>query len=290
MHLYKYRIINKYRILLLLFALAGMMIYWGFSSGFFSLTIGFDLNAPDIKPGTGREIQRDLLSQILTLDNYMNIIGFASTILPILIFSSVILFYHEKRGLFSFRYMRGERQKKIVLSTIFSHAMLNAVSYYMVYIIYLSVGYAFIGSNMSYIPRNAFDGIFGQSFSANHAYLYYVAEGILSYFIGTFVYTVMACSIALFCQKAYQCIIYMVTYYWALQIILGFLRTHFMGPRLASVFGMFAPTYIYGFHGYVYHNPSVGLIFQIMSSLLFPILISMGLVIASFLKKEKLYE
>ena len=290
MHIHKYRIFNKYRVLLLIFSLAGMLIYWGFSSSFFSLTIGFDMNAPDIQPGTGREAQRYLLSQILTLDNYMNTIGFASTILPILLFSTVILFYHEKKGLFSFRYMRGESQKKIILSTLFSHAIINAVSYYMVYIIYLSIGYVFIGSNMSYVPRNAFDGLFGQSFSANHAYLYYIIEGIPSYLIGTFVYTIMACSIALFCQKAYQCIIYMLTYYWGLQIILELIRGQFMGPRLASVFGMFEPTYIYGFHGYVYQNPSVGLIFQIMSSLLLPILISIGLVMSSFLKKEKLYE
>lgn len=290
MHIQKYRITNKYRLLLLFFALAGMMIYWGFNSHFFSIVFGFDYNAPDIKPGTGKEMQNYLLSQILTLDHYMDIVGFAGSVLPILIFASVILFYQEKKGLFSFRYMRGESQMKILLSTMFSHAIINAVSYYLIYVVYLSIGYAFIGSKMSYVPRNSFDGIFGQSFSANHAYLYYLIEGIPSYLIGTFVYTFMACAVALFCQKAYQCIICMLSYYWALQIILGFIRGQFMGPRLATVFGMFQPTYLYGFHGYVYQNPSVGLVFQIMSSLLLPIFISVGLVLASFFKKEKLYD
>ena len=281
MRIIKYRIINKYRILFLVFSLLGMFAYWGVSSKFFELTIGFN--------GTA-ESQSKLLAQTLTLDNYMDILGFATTVMVVLLFSTVILFYNEKRGLFSFRYVRGERQKKVLISTILSHAAINAVLYYIIYVIYLSIGYLFIGSNMSSVPRNTFDVIFGQGFSSQYAYLYYLVEGIPSFLIATFVYTIMTCSIALFCRKTYQCIIYMLSYYWGLQILIEFLRKAFMGPNLAFLFVMFEPTFIFGFQGYSYDNPSIGLVFQVMSSLIIPILISIVLITVALRKEEKLYE
>lgn len=289
MKLMKFRLFNKFRIGLIGLSLFGMFFFWIFDSGFFNATIGLK-NGVDMTPDRVASTQKHLLESILTLNGYMDTNGYAPTIMLVLLFSSVILFYREKNGLFCFRYARGESQKKVILSTIFSHAFINAVLYYLIYVIYLSVGYLFIGNRMSYVSRNIFDGIFGEGFSHQSPYLYYLVQGIPSFFIGTFVYTVMVCAAALFCRKAYQAVICMLSYYWGLQIVLEFLRKTFMGPRLAWIVGTFEPTHLYGFYGYVYHNPSIGTVLQAMSSLLVPALVSTVLLVITFRKEEKLYE
>ena len=96
----------------------------------------------------------------------------------ILMLAVLILFYQEKNGLFTFRYVRGESQKKVILSTIFQYSWINALWYYIIYIIYLSIGYCIMGNRMEYIPRNTFDGIFGEGFSAASPYLYYMVQGL----------------------------------------------------------------------------------------------------------------
>ncbi len=286
----KYRIFNKQRMILIGLSLLGMFFFWIFDSGFFEATIGFDKNAIDMTPERAPEVQKRLLSQILTFDRYMDTMGYATTIMLVLLFSTVVLFYKEKNGLFAFRYVRGESQRKVILSAIFSHALINAVLYYLIYVIYTSVGYLFIGNTMSYVPRNIFDGIFGEGFSKRLPYLYYLVQGLPSFFIGTFVYTVTVCAVALFFRKAYQAIICMMSYYWGLQIVLEFLRCTFMGPNLAWIVGTFEPIHLYGFYGYVYHNPSAGTVLQTMSSLIVPIIVSIVLLVITFRKEEKLYE
>lgn len=66
---------------------------------------------------------------------------------------------------------------------------------------------------MEYIPRNTFDGIFGEGFSAASPYLYYMVQGIPSILIGTFVYTLFGCVIALYCKKSYQALLWMLGYF-----------------------------------------------------------------------------
>lgn len=290
MKLIKYRLFNKYRIMLIGLSLIGMFFFWMFNSGFFQATIGFDKNAIDLTPDRAVEVQKNMLNRTLILDKYMDIMGYTTTIMLVLLFSTVVLFYQEKNGLFAFRYVRGESQKKVILSTIFSHAVINAVLYYLIYVIYLTAGYLFIGNRMSYVPRNTFDGIFGEGFSHRTPYVYYLIQGIPSLLIGTFVYTVMVCVFALFCRKAYQAVICLMSYYWGVQIVLEFLRCSFMGSKLAWIVGTFEPTHLYGFYGYVYQNPSIGVVVETMSSLLAPILISIVLIVITFRKEEKLYE
>lgn len=185
--------------------------------------------------------------------------------------------------------MRGESQKKIVISTIFMYSLINAFLFYFIYFLYLNIGCIITGLKMSNIPRNTFDGLFGQGFCNNHTYLYYLMEGIPSYFIGSFIYTIMACTISLFCKKMYQTIIAMLTYFWSMQIILQLFRKLF-GNYLAYVIGKFEPTYLFGYYGYVYPNPSIITVVQTMSSLLIPIVASIILLILSLRSKEKLYE
>ena len=282
MKITKYRIINKYRMVIIAVSLMGMFIYWGISSKFFAIIAG---STKSDAAGVNM-----LLSQILTLDNYMDVLGFTSTIMVALIFSTVILFYREKNGLISFRYMRGESQKKVLISTILSHAAINAVLFYVIYVIYLVVGYALVGPETTYIPRNSFDAIFGEGFSSRNSFMYYLFQGIPSHFIATFVYTVMACSVGLFCRKAYQGIIVMLSYYWGMTILIEFARRMFMNPFWAFTFVKFEPTFIYGYQGISYKNPTVLTPLQLMESLVIPVLASTILIIIALRKKEKLYE
>ena len=148
--------------------------------------------------------------------------------------------------------------------------------YYIIYIIYLSIGYCIMGNRMEYIPRNTFDGIFGEGFSAASPYLYYMVQGITSILIGTFVYTLFGCVIALYCKKSYQALLWMLGYFWGTQILLEFFRCTFLKQQagLAWFIGKFEPTFLYGFYGYVYHNPTIRTALQTMDSLILPVLLS----------------
>lgn len=289
MKLTGYRLFNRQRLLLMALSLLGIFINWIFDSGFFQIITENSMRSPDWSPELTERVKVQFFEN-LTMDKYMDTMGYTTTIMLVLLFSTVVLFYQEKNGLFSFRYVRGESHKKVVISTILNHALINAVSYYLIYVIYLSAGYLFIGDKVGYIPRNIFDGIFGQGFSERYPYMYYLAEGVPPVFIGTFVYSVMSCAVALFCRKAYQAVICMFSYFWGVQIVLEFLRCTFLGPKLAWIVGTFEPTFLYGFYGYVYQNPSMGVVFQAMSSLIVPIFISVVLLVITFRKEEKLYE
>ena len=181
-------------------------------------------------------------------------------------------------------------EKKVILSTIFQYSWINALWYYIIYIIYLSIGYCIMGNRMEYIPRNTFDGIFGEGFSAASPYLYYMVQGIPSILIGTFVYTLFGCVIALYCKKSYQALLWMLGYFWGTQILLEFFRCTFLKQQagLAWFIGKFEPTFLYGFYGYVYHNPTIRTALQTMDSLILPVLLSCGLLIIFFRKEEKI--
>ena len=222
MRLLRYRIFNLRRIIAAVTALISMWIYWFFYSGVYDETIGYNINSLEgtrtLSAGSG------LLKQILTFGRYMDIQGCATTILYLILIFLVTLFYNEKCGLFSFRYVRGEKQSKVILSTIFSHSIINAIVFYVIYVIYTTIGYMLLGNTGLDIPRNIFDGIFGVQFSQKNPYLYYLIQGIPSFFIGTFAYTWMGCCISLVCKRAYQMIICMFSYFWGVQVILEFIR------------------------------------------------------------------
>lgn len=286
MRLLRYRIFNLRRIIAGVTALISMWIYWFFYSGVYDETIGYNINslegARTLSAGSG------LLKQILTFGRYMDIQGCATTILYLILIFLVTLFYNEKCGLSSFRYVRGEKQSKVILSTIFSHSIINAIVFYVIYVIYTTIGYMLLGNTGLDIPRNIFDGIFGVQFSQKNPYLYYLIQGIPSFFIGTFAYTWMGCCISLVCKRAYQMIICMFSYFWGVQVILEFIRCTFMSQNMAMMTLNFTPAYLYGFYGYVYPSPTVFTAFQMLLSLILPVLISIIILYIFLRGKEKI--
>lgn len=227
MQLTKYRAFGKSRFIQMAVSLLSMLIYWGFSSGIFEILFNYNESSIDYNAQKAEQVRHDMLESSMYLSEYMNIQGYTTTIMFILMLAVLILFYQEKNGLFTFRYVRGESQKKVILSTIFQYSWINALWYYIIYIIYLSIGYCIMGNRMEYIPRNTFDGIFGEGFSAASPYLYYMVQGIPSILIGTFVYTLFGCVIALYCKKSYQALLWMLGYFWGTQILLEFSGAHF---------------------------------------------------------------
>lgn len=286
MRLLRYRIFNLRRIIAGVTALISMWIYWFFYSGVYDETIGYNINSLEgtrtLSAGSG------LLKQILTFGRYMDIQGCATTILYLILIFLVTLFYNEKCGLFSFRYVREEKQSKVILSTIFSHSIINAIVFYVIYVIYTTIGYMLLGNTGLDIPRNIFDGILGVQFSQKNPYLYYLIQGIPSFFIGTFAYTWMGCCISLVCKRAYQMIICMFSYFWGVQVILEFIRCTFMSQNMAMMTLNFTPVYLYGFYGYVYPSPTVFTAFQMLLSLILPVLISIIILYIFLRGKEKI--
>lgn len=290
MQLTKYRAFGKSRFIQMAVSLLSMLIYWGFSSGIFEILFNYNESSIDYNAQKAEQVRHDMLESSMYLSEYMNIQGYTTTIMFILMLAVLILFYQEKNGLFTFRYVRGESQKKVILSTIFQYSWINALWYYIIYIIYLSIGYCIMGNRMEYIPRNTFDGIFGEGFSAASPYLYYMVQGISSILIGTFIYTLFGCVIALYCKKSYQALLWMLGYFWGTQILLEFFRCTFLKQQagLAWFIGKFEPTFLYGFYGYVYHNPTIRTALQTMDSLILPVLLSCVLLIIFFRKEEKI--
>ncbi len=279
MSIIKYRLFNINRWIFIVTILLGLFIFFFVSSGLFDVTIGFNSSALDISDNAS-SVQQKLIRQILTLDNYTDVLGFSSTVIPIMIFFSVTCFFDEINSLFIYEYNRVSNSKKLIIHTLLFYSFLNAVVVYILYLIYFLIGYIFIGNNIE-IPRNAFDGIFGAGFG-NYP-IYFVVEAIIPYFIGTLIYTFFACAVSFFVNHKYQCILIPIIYYWGSYILIEFIRS-FMTPQLASIFVKFQPMFIYGYQSYIYENPSILTVINVLDSLLLPLVIGIILLIIKLKK------
>lgn len=127
MQLTKYRAFGKSRFIQMAVSLLSMLIYWGFSSGIFEILFNYNESSIDYNAQKAEQVRHDMLESSMYLSEYMNIQGYTTTIMFILMLAVLILFYQEKNGLFTFRYVRGESQKKVILSTIFQYSWINAL-------------------------------------------------------------------------------------------------------------------------------------------------------------------
>ena len=127
MQLTKYRAFGKSRFIQMAVSLLSMLIYWGFSSGIFEILFNYNESSIDYNAQKAEQVRHDMLESSMYLSEYMNIQGYTTTIMFILMLAVLILFYQEKNGLFTFRYVRGESQKKVILSTIFQYSWITAL-------------------------------------------------------------------------------------------------------------------------------------------------------------------
>ena len=103
MQLTKYRAFGKSRFIQMAVSLLSMLIYWGFSSGIFEILFNYNESSIDYNAQKAEQVRHDMLESSMYLSEYMNIQGYTTTIMFILMLAVLILFYQEKNGLFTFR-------------------------------------------------------------------------------------------------------------------------------------------------------------------------------------------
>ena len=102
MQLTKYRAFGKSRFIQMAVSLLSMLIYWGFSSGIFEILFNYNESSIDYNAQKAEQVRHDMLESSMYLSEYMNIQGYTTTIMFILMLAVLILFYQEKNGLFTF--------------------------------------------------------------------------------------------------------------------------------------------------------------------------------------------
>lgn len=275
----KFRIFNKYKIIIWVVFCIGLFTAWFFLSGMFELTILFDKKS-NLYSIPALEAQKILISEIMKMDNFVDTVLFDTTIYPILIFSMGVFFIKEKKGAFQYQFLRGHSYKKVILISILTNSIIAATAFYLGYIFFMTIGFFITNGEMSMISRNIFDGLFGHDFSRNNTYFYYILEGFYKYFISAFFYTLLVCSIILHTAKSYTALLISMLYYFGLTFII-------MTNSILSFLLPYQPTYISGFSSYVYNHPSINTALSPLLSILFPLIISFELITSALKRREK---
>jgi len=166
----KYRLFNRYRIIVTVAFISGLFVTWFFASGLYEATLGFNANAEDIQ-GSAKEVQTFLIYQLLDLDTYVSsTFNYISCIVPILVTVLTILFIKEKNSLFINLYVRHNKRRTVLIQTMLSHSVLNGLTIYLGFIIFLLVGLVINKVPVSF-NRDGLDWLFGENFSIRHCFL-----------------------------------------------------------------------------------------------------------------------
>lgn len=280
MSLGKYRVCNKTRIIIMIIFFISLFIAFFCTSGLYSLTFGFDLSAPDIAADP-RGAQQLLISQKTTMDSWADVYTYLMIVLPILSFGLSILFFQEKTGMFSYLYTRGKSYKKVVLSSMFSHAALNGLYFYVAYLIYFTIGYFAFGPDLN-LARTNLDGIFGANFCADHTYLYFVIEGFFLYFVASFIYTLFACAVGMLTSRAYQMVLIPACFYFGASLLIGYIL-----PLNGWVVNFFQPFKFVYFSLIAWQPISPLNLLEAVTPLVLPLLIAATLIIIGLKKGER---
>jgi hypothetical protein len=279
----KERFINWKKFLLFFALLLALLISYLFISGLFELLFRFDVNAPDLV-GRGDCVEQERQSMIysrLNIHEYMYTVTCMTQVAPLITFAFSIFFFQEKIAIFSQKYVRGQSQKRVILSSLFSHSFYVAVGFYAVYMAYLIIGWCTMSIEPSQVPLDVFDGILGSNFAANHLFLYFTLCGFYKAFMAAFIYSLLSCSICLVVRKAYHPILYSSIYYYGFTLLLSVI------PLNRDVFHSIQPGMIQGFTEYVYDPIFVFAAIAPLLTLVIPFAIAVGIVIYTLKRSEK---
>ncbi|MCB2356554.1 hypothetical protein [Clostridium estertheticum] len=267
----KYRIFNKYRVWTLLIFVLGFFLSWFFSSHLYELIFKFNFNAPDVI-GHGIEDQKFLINILLNFDDYVSsTFEYTTFLMPVFVCLLSIIYIKEKKGLLLYKYIRTQKLKKTLLNSIFTHSLYNAFTLYLGFVIFLVIG-LIINKNPVITDRTFLNSYFGNGFYFNHPVAYFLIEGIIKFFIFTFVYSIFTFSISLVTNKMRYCIIIPIVFYLFTSIIFG------AGMNIQEL----TPAFTQGFSSYVSINP-----LRVFIPLIIPILISVFLTIYHITRSER---
>lgn len=191
-------------------------------------------------------------------------------------------FFQEKKSVFYYKYIRGQSQRKVILSSLFHHSVYVAVGVFAVYMVYLTIGWFTMRIEPSQVPLTSLDGLFGSHFLENHLYLYFTVCGLYKAFVSTFVYSLLSCSLCLVVSKPYQPILYSSLYYYGLTLFLSAV------PLNRDIFHSIQPAMIQGFTEYVYEPPLLFDAIAPLLTLVIPLAISVSIVIYTLRRSEKI--
>lgn len=278
-----YRFFNKYQIgISAVFCLSLFVAF--FFTGLYDTLFNFNFNAPDIAADP-YAAQQLLLKQHTSMNCYTSdIYPYVMMGLPILCFSLSILFFHEKNGLFQYRYTRSHSYKRVVLTSMFTRSFVNSLYFYLSFIIYFTFGYFFFGSETNLVVHN-FDGLFGTDFCLHHTYLYYMLEGFIIYFLASFVFTWLACSVAMLTNRIHNIILIPSCIYFGLSLIIGYVFSFSLGSVIVDLFQPFKFVFV----SLIEWEPkdSIFNIFKCLAPLSLPLLIAIILTVITLRKDDK---
>ena len=112
MQLTKYRAFGKSRFIQMAVSLLSMLIYWGFSSGIFEILFNYNESSIDYNAQKAEQVRHDMLESSMYLSEYMNIQGYTTTIMFILMLAVLILFYQEKERIIYVSLCPGRKPKE----------------------------------------------------------------------------------------------------------------------------------------------------------------------------------
>lgn len=276
----KERLINWRKFPLFLALFLALLISYLFTSGLFELLFRFNVNAPDLE-GNGEQVKQAMIFGCLNIHTYMDTVTCMTEIAPLITFAFSLFFFQEKRAVFFQKYLRGHSQKRVILSSLFSHSFIVAVGLYAVYMIYFIIGWYTMRIEPSQVPLNVLDGMFGSHFLENHLFLYFTISGFYKAFMAAFVYSLLSCSLCLVVHKAYQPILYSTVYYYGFTLLLSVI------PLNRDLFHSIQPAMIQGFTAYVYDPPLLFDAIAPLLTLVIPFTIAVGIVIYTLRRSEK---
>jgi len=237
----------------------------------FDYTLNFHLRPEELE--FANTMQKDLISSISKLDDYVSATyTFTVTLLPLFVSALSLVYVFEKKGYFHFKHIRENKYKKILIKDILCHALLNSITIYLAYLIFLFVGIAF-NRFESDVDRPLLNYIFGRGFYFSNMVLYHIIDGFIRFFIFTFVYSVFSFSISLCSTKYYYSMLSPIVYYFFTSIIFG----------IGFKYQFLSPTFTQGFPSYG-SNLTIG---EVLTPLLIPFIFSIGVVVYSCIRNEK---
>lgn len=271
--LMRYRFFNKYRILLISLFVLGMFLTWFFNSNMYEYVFAFDYHAEDLaNEEIAKEVRDQLIEDTLKFDYFIAYsYEFTGLLTPFLAGITAIIFMLEKRSVFHQKYIRGQKQSSVIWSSIFWNALFTAVWMYAAYVIYCLIGTTFNQMTIE-IERNTFDAIFGAGFSKNHLLLYHLTEGFVKFFIFTFIYSFFSCAICLVTNKSYIGMTVPMIYFLCLTVLFS----------IVSHVRFLSPAFTLSFSSYYGLQP-----WEIFVPLIIPILLSVGIILYSLKRSEK---
>lgn len=245
--LLKYRITNKYSILIFVIMLASLFISYIYGSEiyqyhpwiynhYFTAEEKEELSNEDIEEMRIRGLS------LLKYDFYASAESDVSIIMIVLACFSALLFSREKMGIFQYKYTRAQKYTKTVLSTMVSYAFITALYLYLAYVIFFIAGAPFFKME-SDVHRGLLDLFFGRWFGNHFLVIYYVVSAFVNVFIFSFIICMFSYSVCLIYKKTYIATIVPMMYYFVANTLCSlpiFRPVYFFAPGFTSGIHSFA--------------------------------------------------